>query len=139
MASDLSEDIRNRTFRLGCAVARLALTLSTRPGVRCLVDQLLKSGTAVGANLEEAKAGSSKRDFIRYVEISLREARETSYWLRICAVLELAPLEQLSALQRETDQVARILGAIVVSSKRRLMAGYSAFAFCILTFALLMS
>jgi four helix bundle protein len=107
--------------------------------VRCLVDQLLKSGTAVGANLEEAKAGSSKRDFIRYVEIALREARETAYWLRICAALELAPLEELSALQDESDQVARILGAIVVSSKRRLMAGYSAFAFCILTFALLMS
>jgi len=93
----------------------------------------------VSANLVEAKAGSSKRDFIRYVEISLREARETSYWLRICAALELAPLEELSALRSESDQVARILGAIVVSSKRRLMAGYSAFAFFILTFALLMS
>jgi len=139
MANDSSQDIRDRTFRLGSAVAKLALTLSTRPGVRWLVDQLLKAGTAVGADLEEAKAGSSKRDFIRYVEISLREARETSYWLRICAALELAPLGELSALRSESDQVARILGAIVVSSKRRLMAGYSAFAFCILTLALLMS
>ena len=44
---------------------------------------------AVGANLEEAKAGSSKREFIRYVEISLREAREAAYWLRILVALEL--------------------------------------------------
>ena len=63
--------------------------LDTGPGVRCLVDQLLKAGTAVGANLEEAKAGSSKRDFVRYVEIALREARETVYWLRIYAALNL--------------------------------------------------
>src|SRR5688500_7102126 len=113
-----SQDIRDRSFRLGCAVARLALSLSTRPGVRCLVDQLLKAGTAVGANLEEAKAGSSKRDFIRYVEIALREARETSYWLRICAALELAPRGELGALRDESDHVARSLGAIAVSSKR---------------------
>jgi four helix bundle protein len=77
--TDRSQDIRDRTFKFGCQIARLALSLDQRPGVRCLVDQLLKSGTAIGANLEEAKAGSSKRDFVRYVEISLREARETVY------------------------------------------------------------
>ena len=133
------QDIRDRSFTLGCAVARLALSLSTKPGVRCLVDQLLKSGASVGANLEEAKAGSSKKDFIRYVEISLREARETSYWLRICAALQLAPVAELRPLESEADQVARILAAIVISSKRQLRARYSVFAFCILTFALLMS
>jgi hypothetical protein len=60
-------------------------------GVRVIIDQLLKAGTAVGANLEEAKAGSSRKEFIRYVEISLREARESLYWLRICEALKLGP------------------------------------------------
>jgi len=55
----------------------------------------LKSATSVGANLEEAKAGSSKREFIRYVEISLREAREAAYWLRIFAALELDSSQEL--------------------------------------------
>ena len=96
----------------------VSLSLDQRPGVRCLVDQLLKSGTAVGANLEEAKAGSSRRDFVRYVEIALREARETVYWLRIYTALHLGSAEEVESLRGEGEQIARILGAIVVSAKR---------------------
>ena len=112
---------------------------SARPGIRCLIDQLFKSGTAIGANLEEAKAASSKREFVRYVEIALREARETTYWLRICAALALAPSADVNELSGEADQIARILGAIVVRTKVRMRVGYTVFAFCILNFALLFS
>ena len=96
-----------------------------------------RPGTAIGANLEEAKAGSSKRDFVRYVEISLREARETVYWLRIFLALQLGPTREVQELRGEAEQIARILGAIVVSSKRRLVFGPAVFAFCILNVALL--
>ena len=91
--------------------------MEPRPGVRCIVDQLLKSATAIGANLEEAKAGSSRREFVRYVEIALREAREAGYWLRICDVLQLGPAEKVKAFCGEADQIARILGSIVVKTK----------------------
>ena len=90
---------------------------------------------AVGANLEEAKAGSSKREFLRYVEISLRESRETVSWLRICAALELGPPESLTRLTDEGQQISRILGAIAVKVRHRLLVGYGAFIFCILHFA----
>jgi len=118
--ADRSQDIRDRTFEFGCRIARLALSLGPKPGVRCLVDQLLKSGTAIGANLEEAKAGSSRRDFIRYVEIALRESRETVYWLRIYLALHLGAADEVQSLRDEGDQIARILGAIVVSAKKSL-------------------
>ena len=91
--------------------------MEPRPGVRCIVDQLLKSATAIGANLEEAKAGSSRREFVRYVEIALREAREAGYWLRICDALQLGPAEKLKMFCGEADQIARILGSIVVKTK----------------------
>jgi four helix bundle protein len=117
----------------------MALQLGQLPGIRCIVDQVLKSGTAIGANLEEAKAGSSRRDFIRYLEISLREARETVYWLRICLALKLGSRDELETLRDEGEQIGRILGAIVSNSKRRLMLRTSMFwtflAFCILHFA----
>jgi len=90
MKTDRSQDIRDRTFSFACRVARLCLDVGTQPRIRPIVEQLLKSGTAIGANLEEAKAGSSKREFVRYVEISLREARETVYWLRIFLALHIA-------------------------------------------------
>jgi four helix bundle protein len=138
MATDVGRDIRERAFRFGCAVARLALS-ATRPGVRPLVDQLLKAGTAIGANLEEAKAGSSRREFVRYVEISLREARESLYWLRMWSALELAPATQLKELQGEADQIVRILTTIVVNTKRRVVFGSAVSAFCILSSALLIS
>jgi four helix bundle protein len=100
---------------------------------------LIKSATSVGANLEEAKAGSSKREFVRYVEIALREARETNYWLRICAALTLANADELHELVGESDQIARILGSITLKAKSRMRLGYVVFAFCILNFALLFS
>jgi four helix bundle protein len=115
------------------------LELAGRPGIRSIVDQLLKSGTAIGANLEEAKAGSSKRDFVKYVEISLREARETVYWLRIFLALQTEPPSEVQDLRGEAEQISRILGAIVVNAKRRRLVGSAVFAFCILQVALLNS
>jgi four helix bundle protein len=120
-------------------MARLALSLAPVPGVRCIVDQLLKAGTAVGANLEEAKAGSSRREFVRCIDIALREARESLYWLRICAALELGPADCLRDLQGEADQIVRILTAIAVNTKRRMVTGLVVSAFCILNSALLFS
>lgn len=120
-------------------MARFALKLAPVPGVRCIVDQLLKAGTAVGANLEEAKAGSSKREFVRCVDISLREARESLYWLRICAAIPLGPVERLGELQAEADQIVRILTAIAINTKRRMLVGLVVSAFCILNSALLIS
>jgi len=73
------------------------------------------------------------------VEISLREARETVYWLRICLALKLGSVDELESLRSEGDQIARILGAIALNAKRRMAlrntAFWAAFAFCILNFA----
>ena len=134
-----AQDIRDRSFAFGCAVARLALSLAPVVGVRVIIDQLLKAGTAVGANLEEAKAGSSRREFVRCVEISLREARESLYWLRICEALELGPLKQVRELRGEDDQLVRILTAIVVNTKRRMIAGLLMSALWILNVSVVVS
>jgi four helix bundle protein len=138
MPNDSAKDIRERTFAFGCRVARLALSLAPRPGIRALVDQLLRAGTAVGANLEEAKAASTKREFIRDVEISLREAREAWYWLRIYKELGLGDPATVLELVNEADVIIRILTSIVITTKRR-MAIIVVSAFCILNSALLLS
>jgi four helix bundle protein len=138
MATDNARDIRDRSFKFGCEVARLALSLAPVPGVRCLVDQLLKAGTAVGANLEEAKAGSSKREFVRCIDIALREARESLYWRRLWAAIELGPADRLRELQQEADQLVRILTAIAINTKRRMFIVVVS-AFCVLNSALLSS
>ena len=128
-----AQDIRDRSFVFGCDVARVALSLAPLVGVRVIIDQLLKAGTAVGANLEEAKAGSSRREFIRYVEIALREARESLYWLRICEALQLGPEKRVRELRGEADQLVRILTAIVVNTKRRSIIGLLLTVTCIMS------
>src|SRR3712207_2765556 len=114
METDRAHNLRHRAFRFTCDVARVALPVAHQPGVRCIADQLVKSAASVGANLEEAKAASSRREFIRFVEIALREAREARYWIRICAALNLGPDPELSRLETEAGELAAILGSIVV-------------------------
>lgn len=118
MDNSVGANIRERAFLFGCAVAAASLE-ALRPGAYALLDQLLRSGTSVGANLEEAKAASSRREFVRYCEIALRECREAVYWVRIGNAIGLLPSESIK-LQREGEEISKILAAVVIKSKRRL-------------------
>jgi four helix bundle protein len=131
-----ADTIRARAFQFACTVVAVALQIRPVPGVRSVIEQLVRSATSVGANLEEAKAASTRREFIRFVEISLREARETHYWLRIAVAVKLTPVTTLQPLLEESDQLIRILTVIVLNTKRR---GVAVSAFCILNSALLIS
>lgn len=89
---------------------------------RTLIGQLLDAGTSVGANLEEAKAGQSKADFIHKNAISLKEARESTFWLRL--ILATEPFESavekgIEELKDESIELANILGKIIVNAKAK--------------------
>ena len=83
-------------------------------------NQILKSGTSIGANVEEATAGLSKRDFIAKMAISSKEARETNYWLRLLRDSKLCPSVDLSELLDESEQLIKMLTAIVKTSQNNL-------------------
>jgi four helix bundle protein len=113
-------DIRERTFDFALRIVKLCQQLDSQPGVaRTLGRQLLKSGTSVGANMEEAQAGQSKLDFISKNAIALKEARETVFWLRLLAAAKIIAPGRLSKLQAEAEELAKIIGSIIVSAKRR--------------------
>jgi four helix bundle protein len=80
---------------------------------------LLKAGTSVGANTEEAHAAQRKPDFISKNSIALKEARETHYWLRLLIAAKVLSEDRLTGLLDEAEEIKRILGSIVVSAKRR--------------------
>jgi len=80
-------------------------------------NQVLRSGCSIGANVEEAQAAHSKRDFIYRILIALREARETHYWLRLIRDSNAVGREHSSALISEAEQLKKVLGAI--ASKAR--------------------
>jgi four helix bundle protein len=111
-------DIRERTFEFAVEVVRLCRLLDEQTGVsRTLGRQLLRSGTSIGANAEEAQAGQSRADFISKNAVALKEARETAYWLRLLAATDVVPASSLAAIQAELDEITRVLGAIIVSAK----------------------
>ena len=78
--------------------------------------QLLRSGTSIGANVEEALAGQTKKDFIAKMSIASKESRETSYWLRLLQASNLVNLTYEKYLS-EINEIINILTAIVKTSQ----------------------
>jgi four helix bundle protein len=83
-----------------------------------MMSQILRAGTSVPSNVEEAQAAQSKADFNSKMSIALKEARETHLRLRLLATANIFPENQLQPLVREADEIKRVIGAIIVSSKR---------------------
>ncbi len=114
-----TRDLQERTFRFALQIVKLCRHLEVKSGVsRILARQLLRAGTSIGANVEEAQAAQSRPDFIHKNSVALKEARETHYWLRLLAASGEVPVQAIAPLQQEADELMRIVGAIVVSSKR---------------------
>ena len=81
-----------------------------------LSKQLLRSGTSIGANVEEATAAQSRKDFAAKMAISSKEARETKYWLRLLQESQLVKVDLAEELS-QVDELIRILTAIVKTTK----------------------
>ena len=116
--SDKPQEISERAFEFAVRVVRLCQVLDEKPGVsRTLANQLLRSGTSLGANLAESKGGQSRADFLSKVSISLKEARETHYWLRLLNAADILSERQLAPLLDEANQLVAILTTIVKNTK----------------------
>lgn len=79
--------------------------------------QILRSGTSIGANAEEASAGISKKEFVAKFQISYKEANETHYWLRLLRDSKIVEEDRVINLLEKCDEIIRILNAILQSSK----------------------
>jgi four helix bundle protein len=113
------QGILERSFDLTVRIIKLCQYLDERPGVeRVLMPQILRAGTSVVSNVEEAQAGQSRADFISKMSIALKEARETRIRLHLLAASDVVSARRLEPILKESEEVMRILGAIVVSSKR---------------------
>ena len=84
-----------------------------------LSKQLVRSGTSIGANAEEASAAQSKKDFIAKMSISSKEARETRYWLRLFSKSAIIDYDY-TYLLKEIEEIINILTAIVKTSQKNI-------------------
>jgi len=84
-----------------------------------IFDQLLRSGTSIGANIIEAKAGSSQKDFRNFYNIALKSANETKYWL--CLVRDTVLVnekDRLNDLINEADELSKIIASIIINLQK---------------------
>jgi len=83
-----------------------------------LSKQIIRSGTSIGANVEEAMAGQSRKDFISKMAISSKEARETNYWLRLLRDSQLCKNIDYTNLINESEEIIKILTSIVKTTQK---------------------
>jgi len=84
-----------------------------------LSKQLLRSGTSIGANVNEAISGQSKRDFVYKLHIALKEARETNYWLNLLKDSEYINLIEFETLSNKCNEIIKMLTSIILTTKER--------------------
>jgi four helix bundle protein len=84
-----------------------------------LSKQVLRSGTSIGANIHEAVAGESKKDFIHKLGIAVKEARETSYWLNLLKDSNYITNKEFVNLNDVCNEIIRILNSIILTTKER--------------------
>ena len=115
-------DIQERTFQFSVQVVQFCRGLWNAHAVtRRLSWQLLNAATSTGANMQEADAGQSKRDFIAKIAIAKKEARESVFWLRLMAATDPQQRPAVLPLLEEARQISRIITAI-----KRSAEGFSA-------------
>ncbi|MCX5735006.1 MAG: four helix bundle protein [candidate division NC10 bacterium] len=111
-------DIKQRTFQFGVRIVRLVGKLPrTVAGIE-VGRQLVRAGTSVGSNTEEADAGVSRKDFVNHIRIARKEAKESRYWLNMIAAAGLLDDPEIGALTAEAGELVRILSGIVTSATK---------------------
>jgi four helix bundle protein len=108
--------IKEKSFQFALSIVKLYQQLVLNKEY-VLSKQLLRSGTSIGANIEEATAAISKKDFIAKMSISSKEARETKYWLLLLQKSQIVQLD-FSSYLTEVEQIINILTAIVKTSQQ---------------------
>jgi len=116
--------VKDKSFQFALEIISLYKYLTTQKNEYVLSKQLLRSGTSIGANIEEALSSQSKKEFIAKLNISLKEARETSYWLRL---VNASGYIQKNDLIEKSEELSKILTSIIISTKENIKKHNSKF------------
>jgi four helix bundle protein len=111
-------NIRHRCFFFSKAVVLFVKECHYDRIYSSLFDQLIRSATSIGANVIEGKAGSSRKDWIKYMTIALKSANETKYWL--CLIRDTLQMDKrkIDELLKEADEISKIIASIIINAER---------------------
>jgi len=112
-------DIDSRSYEFALRVISLVRKLPREVSAVEIGRQIVRSGTSIAANIEEAQGACSKSDFTHKMNIALKEARETHLWLRLISDSGFGLQDSVTDLVKESMEIRNILGAIVKSSRNK--------------------
>ena len=117
----MSKKVKELSFEFAVQVVKFCSRLFKESKFNYpVIQQLLKSGTSIGANIEEANAAQSKKDFLAKMYISFKEARETNYWLRLIKETEITTSKEIDELIEISLSLIKMLSSITYSTKKNL-------------------
>lgn len=112
--------IQTKSFNFAVRIIRLYQYLATEKKEFTLSKQLLRCGTSIGANVEEAIVGQSKKDFFAKLTIAYKEARETHYWIRLLIETDYLTIDEGESLLKDTEELLKIIGSIQKTMRNNL-------------------
>jgi four helix bundle protein len=112
------KEIVDRCLNYGVLIIKITDKLPRTPAGFKIAEQLVSSGTSIGANLEEAQEAVSKNDFIHKINISLKECRETIFWLEIIQKSDLLNEKTITPGINEGVEIKKILATIIWKTKQ---------------------
>jgi four helix bundle protein len=112
-----AEELKVRTKQLGLRIIKVIEALPPSKAANVIGNQLLRSGTSIGANYRAACRARSKPDFVSKASIAIEEADESLYWMELLAEAGIIPQERLAALMKEVDEIVAILTASVKTAR----------------------
>ena len=114
----MEQKVEQKSFLFAVRIVNLCKYLRNTKKEHTLSKQLLRSGTSIGANIAEAEQAQSKADFISKMNIALKEAVETSYWLRLLQATEYLSDTEFSSIYSDSSELERMLTAIIKTAKQ---------------------
>jgi four helix bundle protein len=111
--------IQQKSFDFAIRIVNLYKYLTQEKKEFVLSKQLLRSGTSVGANIEESIGGQSERDFLSKISIAYKETRESIYWLRLLLATDYLSLHEAGDILLHAEELCKILGKIQVTIKQK--------------------
>jgi four helix bundle protein len=113
--------IQERSFQFAVRIVKFCMFLDEyKKASKRIADQLQRSGTSIGANIAESQSAQSERDFIHKLEIALKEAKETQYWLKIILEVNIASEINVNDLLKENNEIIKILSTIILKGKKKI-------------------
>jgi four helix bundle protein len=112
-------DIKKRTYVYGVQTIMFIKNLAKDIASVIMAKQLLRAATSIGANIAEARASSSKKDFINFYNHALKSTNETKFWLGLIKDSSISTDSNLDILLNEAEEIAKILATIVLSAKNK--------------------